>query len=85
MMQLALYIGLFFALVIIGFIGLMIGRRMHRKDFVPIELPEELLAELKKCQHANSELKKLGMDDLVTFALKRYLRAQGGKPTDESN
>ena len=45
-----------------------------------IELPEKILHELKIYQSKNSELRGLGIDDLVTLALRRYFESKSGKP-----
>ena len=45
-----------------------------------LELPEELVNHLRKCQATNPTLHGMKMDELVTLALTMYLETKSGKP-----
>ena len=49
-------------------------------QYANVELPEEILQELKIVQSKNVELRRLGIDDLVSLALTRYFERKNSKP-----
>ena len=56
--------------------------RKGEKNLATIDVPQELLDDLRECQEANPELQGLGLDDLVAVALVKYLRKN--MPHEES-
>jgi len=52
-------------------------------QYANVELPEEILQELKIFQSKNVELRRLGIDDLVSLALTRYFERKNSKPISQ--
>ena len=52
-------------------------------QYANVELPEEILQELKIVQSKNVELRRLGIDDLVSLALTRYFERKNSKPISQ--
>jgi hypothetical protein len=52
--------------------GAVLSASQKDTQYVYVDLPEKILHELKMFQSEGSQLRGLGIDDLVTLAVRRY-------------
>jgi hypothetical protein len=62
----------------------MLSPEKRDETFVTIELPFELLNDLRRCQKANERLQSFGLDHLVTTALVKYLQENKSDETSRT-